>query len=53
MGIFLDGKTERHSNPLAVTQLVLTYYLVKAMALALKQEQLRQEAARVTTGGPS
>jgi len=53
VGIFLDGKTERHSNPLAVTQLVLTYYLVKAMALALKQEQLRQEAARVTTGGPS
>ena len=32
------------SNPLAVTQLVLTYYLVKASALALKQEGLRPEA---------
>jgi phosphoribulokinase len=54
VGIFLDGKTERHSNPLAVTQLVLTYYLVKAMALALKQEQLRKDAARVLpSGGPS
>jgi len=53
VGIFLDGKTERHSNPLAVTQLVLTYYLVKAMALALKEEQLRQEAAGVALGRPS
>ena len=52
VGIYMDGKTERHSNPLAVTQLVLTYYLVKAMALALKEEQLRLEATRVPQGGP-
>ena len=45
VGIFFDGKGERRSNPLAVTQLVLTYYLVKAMALVLKQEQLRQDVA--------
>ena len=51
VGIFMDGTTERRSNPLAVTQLVLTYYLVKAMALVLKQEQLRQEAAEVALGG--
>jgi hypothetical protein len=44
VGRFMDGATERRSNPLAVTQLVLTYYLVKATALVHKQEQLRQEA---------
>ena len=51
VGVFMDGATERRSNPLAVTQLVLTYYLVKATALVLKQEQLRQEAAEVALGG--
>ena len=51
LGIFWDGAKERRSNPLAVTQLVLTYYLVKAMALALKQEQLRQDAAGAMSGG--
>jgi phosphoribulokinase len=52
VGIFMDGKSERRSNPLAVTQLVLTYYLVKTMALVQKQEQLRLEAAEAF-GGPS
>jgi len=51
LGIFMDGAKERRSNPLAVTQLVLTYYLVKAMALALKQEQLRQDAAGAMSAG--
>lgn len=49
VGIFMDGNVERRSNPLAVTQLVLTYYLVKTTALVLKQEQLRQDVA--TMGG--
>lgn len=40
LGVFQDGATARRSNPLALTQLVLTYYLVKASALALKEEQL-------------
>ena len=40
LGAFLDVGGERRSNPLAVTQLLLTYYLVKASALAEKQEQL-------------
>jgi phosphoribulokinase len=44
LGRFMDGPNERRSNPLAVTQLVLTYYLVKATALVHKQEQLKQEA---------
>ena len=44
VGVFQDGSEQRRSNPLAVTQLVLTYYLVKASALALKQEGLRPEA---------
>ena len=44
VGVFQDGAVSRRSNPLAVTQLVLTYYLVKASALALKLEGLRQEA---------
>jgi hypothetical protein len=44
LGIFMDGTTARRSNPLAVTQLVLTYYLVKVMALVRKQEQLKLEA---------
>jgi len=48
VGVFLDGQTERRSNPLAVTQLVLTYYLVKASALAVKQEQLHGERAAPT-----
>jgi phosphoribulokinase len=51
VGLFFDGKAERRSNPLAVTQLVLTYYLVKSMALVLKQEQLRQDAAAAAGGG--
>jgi phosphoribulokinase len=45
LGLFMDGTTERRSNPLALTQLVLTYYLVKVTALVRKQEQLRQDAA--------
>ena len=44
LGVFQDGTRERRSNSLAVTQLVMTYYLVKASALALKQEQLHAEA---------
>jgi phosphoribulokinase len=51
VGIFVDGRTERRSNPLAVTQLVLTYYLIKAMALAVKQEQLRQDAVAAGSSG--
>jgi phosphoribulokinase len=50
VGVFMDGDVERRSNPLAVTQLVLTYYLVKTMALVLKQEQLRQDAAAASSG---
>lgn len=45
LGMFMDGATERRSNPLAVTQLVITYYLVKVTALVLKDEQRRQDAA--------
>lgn len=45
LGVFQDGTQERRSNSLAVTQLVLTYYLVKASALVVKQEQLHAEAA--------
>ena len=45
VGRFMDGTKERRSNPLAVTQLVLTYYLVKVTALVHKQEQLRMDAA--------
>jgi phosphoribulokinase len=45
LGIFMDGTVERRSNPLAVTQLVVTYYLVKVTALVLKEEQRRQDAA--------
>jgi phosphoribulokinase len=40
LGRFSDGTTVRRSNSLAVTQLVLTYYVVKASALALKEEPL-------------
>ena len=50
VGVFQDGTVTRRSNPLAVTQLVLTYYLVKASALAWKQEQLRQEAEAALSG---
>jgi len=45
LGVFQDGSVERRSNTLAVTQLVLTYYLVKTSALVVKQEQLHAEAA--------
>ena len=45
LGVFQDDKVERRSNTLAVTQLVLTYYLVKTSALIVKQEQLHAEAA--------
>lgn len=50
LGTFQDGKVERRSNPLAVTQLVLTYYLVKTSALIVKQEQLHAEAAAAAGG---
>lgn len=45
LGTFQDIHGERRSNPLAVTQLIITYYLVKASALAAKQEELAAEAA--------
>jgi hypothetical protein len=44
LGLFQDGAVTRRSNSLAVTQLVLTYYLVKASALALKEQSLATEA---------
>jgi phosphoribulokinase len=40
LGQFFDGDAMRRSNSLAVTQLVLTYYVVKASALAIKEESL-------------
>jgi phosphoribulokinase len=45
LGAFQDIAGERRSNPLAVTQLIITYYLVKASALAAKQEQLEAAVA--------
>jgi phosphoribulokinase len=45
LGVFQDGDVTRRSNPLAVTQLILTYYLVKASALALKEQPDAMEAA--------
>ncbi|HUK21241.1 MAG TPA: phosphoribulokinase [Gemmatimonadales bacterium] len=51
LGVFNDGDRKRRSNPLAVTQLVLTYYLVKASALALKQERMLQDADLAVAGG--
>ena len=45
LGVFQDGDVTRRSNPLAVTQLILTYYLVKASALALKEQPNVTEAA--------
>jgi len=45
LGLFQDGAVTRRSNPLAVTQLVLTYYLVKASALALKEQPHAMETA--------
>ena len=42
LGVFQDEGVTRRSNPLAVTQLVVTYYLVKASALALKQGYLTE-----------
>jgi phosphoribulokinase len=50
VGVFQDGDVQRRSNPLAVTQLVLTYYLVKASALALKQEGLRPDGIEAISG---
>jgi phosphoribulokinase len=50
VGVFQDGDVQRRSNPLAVTQLVLTYYLVKASQLALKLEGLRPEAVEAASG---
>lgn len=47
VGAFQDGPVVRQSRPLAVTQLVLTYYLVKASALAVKQDQFREASARI------
>jgi phosphoribulokinase len=49
LGLFHDGTAERRSNSLAVTQLVLTYYLVKASALVLKQEGLRAAQGQAVT----
>ena len=49
LGVFHDGAAERRSNSLAVTQLVLTYYLVKASLLVLKQEGLRAEMGEAVT----
>jgi phosphoribulokinase len=46
LGRFQDGATLRRSNPLAVTQLVLTYYLVKASALALKEQPAMEASPR-------
>jgi phosphoribulokinase len=51
VGVFQDGEVTRRSNPLAVTQLVLTYYLVKVSALVHKQEGEREEAGEAVTGG--
>jgi phosphoribulokinase len=50
LGVFQDGTRERRSNALAVTQLVLTYYLVKVSQLVVKQEQLHAEAAAAAAG---
>lgn len=44
LGVFHDGDRERRSNSLAVTQLILTYYLVKASALVHKQEGMLRES---------
>jgi phosphoribulokinase len=43
LGAFAVQDGERRSNALAITQLVLTYYLVKVNALVMKQERLNQE----------
>src|ERR1041384_3101673 len=51
VGVFHDGEVVRRSNPLAVTQLVLTYYLVKIGALVHKQEGLHDEALEPALGG--
>lgn len=45
LGTFHDGAGERRSNPLAVTQLFIAYYLVRASALAAKQEPLADAVA--------
>lgn len=45
LGTFVERDRRHRSNSLLVTQLVVTYYLVKAAALAVKQEEL------TTTGG--
>jgi phosphoribulokinase len=49
LGAFQDISGERRSNPLAVTQLIITYYLVKASALAEKQEKLAAAATAAHT----
>lgn len=40
LGTFVERDERKQSNSLLVTQLVVTYYLVKAAALAVKQEEL-------------
>jgi phosphoribulokinase len=51
LGIFVDASGERRSSALTVTQLVLTYYLVKASALIAKEEQRDPQALAVAGGG--
>ena len=40
LGTFTERDERKRSNSLLITQLVVTYYLVKAAALAQKQEEL-------------
>lgn len=40
LGTFMERDERKRSNSLLITQLVVTYYLVKAAALAQKQEEL-------------
>ncbi len=44
LGTFIERDERKRSNSLLVTQLVVTYYLVKAAALAVKQEELATAA---------
>ncbi len=46
LGTFLERDERKKSNSLLVTQLVVTYYLVKASALAVKQEELAAAGTR-------
>ncbi len=41
LGTFIERGERKKSNSLLVTQLVMTYYLVKASALAVKEESLQ------------